>query len=183
MENDKIENKTPDGFEESICTDSDCVESEIHYHRPFKPLYLYCVPCAYKYKKDAQLIFKKCTIIGLYHGQFSIDRWECRSCSYQLDSSHCIKLYRFTGQWGREEMNYHEWAKNASPYANALPPQITCSTCLQGGKDYERGNSMLFNPLMCYSCLAKGQMQGKYADSSHYNATKAGLNNSLKDKG
>lgn len=67
-------------------------------------------------------------------------------------------------------MNYHDWAKNASPYANAMSPQITCSTCMQCKKDFQRDDRMFFNPLLCYSCIGKDQMRGQYADLSHYNA-------------
>jgi hypothetical protein len=44
-------------------------------------------------------------------------------------------------------MNYHEWSKNASPYANAMSPEITCSTCSQCTKDFKRDDKMQFNPL------------------------------------
>ena len=44
-------------------------------------------------------------------------------------------------------MNYHEWAKTASPYANDMNPQITCSTCMICRKDFQRDDRMQFNPL------------------------------------
>jgi len=66
-------------------------------------------------------------------------------------------------------MNYHDWAKNAPPEANCMSPEITCSTCIQCGKDFKRDANMQFNPLICYSCMGKNMM----------NAADTGLNNSL----
>lgn len=50
-----------------------------------------------------------------------------------------------------------------------MSPEITCSTCRQCGKDFQRDDRMQFNPLCCYSCMGLSQMQGQYANAGHYN--------------
>jgi hypothetical protein len=65
-------------------------------------------------------------------------------------------------------MNYHEWSKTASPYANALSPQITCSTCIDCKQDYQRDDTMMFNPLYCPQNIGHlDQNNGAYIDSPY----------------
>lgn len=67
-------------------------------------------------------------------------------------------------------MNYHDWAKNASPYANTMGTEITCSTCIECNTEYQRDdNKYQFNPLRCPFCMGMHGMRGQYANTHHYN--------------
>lgn len=66
-------------------------------------------------------------------------------------------------------MNYHEWSKNASPYANMLSPEITSSTCSCCNMHYERlPLPHSFNPNVCYECATKLAQPYEYLDNKQY---------------